>query len=125
MLAFIFLLIIIFISRILSEKAYKKLEPTKKVELMELFSGNSTLVFGILIILLMLYFISLYFKLIDPVISFLIYTITIVVLVLLAGMNSYKKLKANNFPASYIQTFLLASALRLIGLVVFFAIMHY
>lgn len=125
MISFIVLLVFIFISRAIGEKANKQLDQSKKAELIDLFSKSRIYTFGTLIVIILFFFASIRFQLIDPVITFVIYIILVLGYFIVVAILSYRKLKQNNFPDSYIKLYLITTTLRLFGLVVFFLILNY
>ena len=122
MIGFVLLLGLIFISRTINEKANKKLDQDKKAALIDIFSKSRIYTFGILIGIIVLFFLSLRFNLIDPLITDIIYIVSIFAFITITNYTSYKKLKENDYPNSYIKSYLLSTSLRFIGLVIFFAL---
>ena len=59
MIAVVVLLVAIFSSRIINEKANKKLEQDKKAALIDIFSNNRMWTYGVLIAIVVLFYISL------------------------------------------------------------------
>ncbi|MFK8046524.1 MAG: hypothetical protein AB8B72_13590 [Crocinitomicaceae bacterium] len=114
---------LVFFSRIVSEKATKKLSVEKKAELIDLFSSTRNMSFGLSIGLLALFFLELKFKLLPPITSLVIYIILLLAVMALLGRNSYTKLKSNDFPNSFIKSYLTAVAIKVIGIVLFFGFM--
>ena len=125
MLAFLLLLLFIFIARMINEKATKKLDQDQKAALMDLFSKDRIFTFGILIGIVVLFYLSVSFELIEYSLSFILYIILIFAFIIVSGYMSYKKLRDNNFPDSYIESYLFATSLRFIGILIFFALMKY
>lgn len=119
--SFIILFGTFFISRIIIEKATKKLDQDKKAALIDLFSKARVYSFGITIGLMILFWVSLNFNLSTPWIDMgLIFMLTIIM-----SYFSYKKLKVNNFPATYIKSYLLSTLLRLFALMIFFVLLKF
>jgi len=108
-------------SRIINDRAMKKLDQDKKAQLIDLFSGRAfQSIF--LFLILGLFFLNIKFEVIDSMIAYIIYSISLLAFVVITGNSSYKKLRANDYPNDYIQSYLIMTTLRVIGLVVFFAI---
>lgn len=122
MIAAILLLVFIVVSRTLSEKAMKKLDPDKKVELIDIFSTGRTTQSVILIILMVAFFASLRWRVVPPLISYITYVAVILTFLVIQGFKSVKLLKKHNFPDFYIRSYLITTSLRFIGIVVFFAL---
>lgn len=122
MFAFLFLIGVIFISRMINEKAVKKLEANKKAELIDLFSKNKVYNYLITFIVIAGFFLVLKFELLDKKLSFSIYFTLFVIYLGTTFYISYKKIRKNDFPKSYIKTYLLVSGLRFLGFIVFIII---
>ncbi len=122
MFAFILLLVSTFIARATSTKATNKLDQDKKAELLDLFSRNGIYSFGILIVIVILYFGNLKFAIIEARLSTIIFYILLLAFISISSYLSYQKLKINNFPKSYIQSYLLAMCIRFAGLILFIAL---
>lgn len=118
--AFVLLLVVVLIARVINQRAYKKLEQEKKLELIDLFSNKSIYTFAILIAIISLFFIATKYDLVSPFVLYSIYTIAIFALIFISGYFSYKKLKEHNFPNDYIRSYLASMFLRVLGLLVFF-----
>lgn len=125
MIAFVLLLGLMFFSRTINEKATKKLDQDKKAALVDLFSSGRVYTFGILIGIIVLFFVSMRFNLLDSMITYIIYIVSIFAFIIITSLFSYRKLQANDFPDSYIKSYLLSTSLKFIGLVIFFALMGY
>lgn len=124
MLGFVGLLVSVFVSRFVGEKANKKLDPEKRLQLMDLFSKDRVLYFGILIAIIVLYFAVLKFELLDASASMILYIVAFFAYMAITTALAYKKLKVNDFPQDYIRSYLTSTLIRVIGLVVFFALIE-
>ena len=125
MIAFLLILGLFFTSRAMNEKATKKLDQDKKAALIDLFSESRISTFGILIGIIIFFFISLEFKLLNPLLTYVIYIIMICAFLIITSYLSYKKLKENNFPDFYIKYYILSTSIRFVGLVIFFLLLKY
>ena len=125
MIAFVVLLVMVFVSRTLSEKANKKLDQEKKAKLIDLFSKGRTINFGILIAIIALFFIAIRFSNLNTVIIFASYIFLVFIFMIISAILSYRKLKNNDFPESFIKSYLIATLFRFLGLIIFFAIVEY
>jgi hypothetical protein len=117
------LLISVFISKFLLQKANGLLEVIKKAELIDLFSKDSLINFGILLILLGLFFISIKFNLTNPTISYAFFMISLLIFISVINIRAYKKLESNNYPQHYIRTYIVSGIIRFLGLIVFAVLM--
>ncbi len=122
MIAILVILGIMFLSRTLNENANKKLDQDKKAELVDLFSKDRIYNFGILIIIILIFFINIKLNLIEPFLNYGIYIASILIFMTVSTYLSFKKLKKNNFPDSYIKSYITVTTIRFLGIVIFFAI---
>ncbi|WP_343632819.1 hypothetical protein [Fluviicola sp.] len=117
------MLLIILVSRVLSNNALKKLDKEKKVELLDLFSGKAVYTYIALILIIGFFYACNKLELFSPMINVVIYVCLITLYIVLAAFRSYRILKNNDFPEFYISNYLFTTSLRIVGLVVFFAFM--
>ncbi|MBO9703183.1 MAG: hypothetical protein J7604_23415 [Sporocytophaga sp.] len=122
MIAILVMLGIMFLSRTLNENANKKLDQDKKAELVDLFSKDRIYNFGILIIIISIFFINIKLNLIDQYLNYGIYIGSVVIFMIVSTYLSFRKLKKNNFPDSYIKSYITVTTIRFLGIVIFFAI---
>lgn len=123
MTSFLVLLVSIFLSRIVNEKANKGLNQEKKAELVDLFSKQRVWRFGFLILVFAVYFASSYYNLLKPEYTYGLYMVFIFVFILYSGLNSFNILRKNNFPDNYIKLYLLSTSITALGLVIFFIVL--
>lgn len=108
-----------FISRTLNERAMMLLSQEEKAKLIDLFSKSRIYSWGILILIVLLFFFNTKYALIDPFLNYVIYIGLILIFMAANCYLSYKKLKQNNFPDSYIKSYLFTISLRFAGIVIF------
>lgn len=120
MIAFILFMACNFISRLINEKANKNLNPEQKLALIDLFSGTRTFRFGILVAFMALYFAILRFTNLNPEITYTLYIIILILFIAITSLQSYTKLKNNNFPSSYIKSYITSTSIGFIGIIIFF-----
>lgn len=125
MIGFLIVLVILLVSRAMNEKALKNLTQEKKAELIDLFSKDRIYNLLALIFIIALFFANTKLNLIDSTLSFTIYMILLFAFMIITGFLAFKKLKANNYPDSYIRSFILTSSIRFVGLIVFFMLLLY
>lgn len=123
MLGVIVLLISVFISRYLLQKANKLLEVNKKANLIDLFSKDGLVNFGVLLSLLVLFFISIKFNWLNPTVSYIAFMVLLLVFIVVTNIRAYKKLKENDYPQDYIRTYIISGTVRFIGLAIFVVLM--
>ncbi|MDX6614617.1 MAG: hypothetical protein QOD75_3803 [Blastocatellia bacterium] len=111
----------VIISRVIMEKALKRLRPDEKAKLLDAFSGYRIYNYAVILILMVFYFGAMrYFpesaSAIAPMflILFLLVTITISVL-------SYRKLKGLGLPPQYVKNYLISLAVQYAGIAFLFA----
>lgn len=114
---------IILVARILNERALRKLDKEKKVELLDLFSGRRIYSFIALIVILALFYAGIKFEVVPPLVNVVIFVCLIALHILFSGLSSYRVLKNNDFPEFYITNYLLTTSLRIVSLVIFFLFM--
>jgi hypothetical protein len=122
LIAFLIIIIAIIGSRIITDHANKQLDTEKRAALFDLFSKGRILMYIALVGIVVIFVVSLKFKLLDPTISFLIYTSLLFAYVFFTSYIAWKRLKGNDYPASYIQSYIISSVIRIVGLVVFLAL---
>ena len=114
-------LVSIIVARIINDRAIKKLENDKKVELIDLFSRSSVLTYLPLILIMGLYFLVLKYQVFDFRVSLSVYMLLLLVYIAYNAKKSNEKLKSADFPASFIKSYLLATSIRFFGILLFFA----
>jgi len=119
------LLLFMFASRRINDNANKKLSKSKQAELVEVFSKTRIYTLGVIIALLAMLFFLLQFGKIERSLTIIIYGVVIFTFLLVSSLLSYRKLKAFDFPHSYIKSFLIATALRVVGLAIFIFVVMY
>jgi len=120
---FIFLiiaLILFFISIRIQANATKKLETSKKEELINEFSGGKVKNFLPLLILLVIFYLNTKYLWIDLQIMNYSFVGAILIFLIFSSFINYRKLRKRNFGNSFINNFLIASGMRLLGFGIFF-----
>lgn len=125
MIGFVMLLVSVFASRTINDRANKNLDQTKKAELIDLFANVRILNFAVLIAIVVLFYLSIRFELVDPTIAWIAYFVSISAYIIVNGISAYRKLKLNGFSDSYIKSYLIATSVRVLGIVIFFAIVRF
>ena len=122
LIGYLFLFAVIFITKILNDKANKKLDADKKAELIDLFSTSKYYSYGILFGILLLFFLNIKLHYIDLVTSMILLFIFIFFQLFISGYTYYHKLKKRHFPEEYITLFITTIIVRSAGLGIFAAI---
>lgn len=123
MIGVLVLLLTVFISRFILQKANKLLEANKKAELIDLFSNDGLMNFGILISLLVLFFLAIKFNWLNPTISYIVFMFFLFVFIVITNIRAYKKLKDNKYPHDYIKAYIISGSVRFLGLAIFVVLM--
>lgn len=123
MLAFILLLGSVFLSRTINDKANQHLNQNQKADLVDLFSGSRPYTFGALVLILLGYFAGIKFSLLDPFLLSVLYCIAMLAFIISVSISAYKKLIANDFPSHYIKSYITSTAVRFIGMLLFFVLL--
>lgn len=123
--ALLILMLMILLSAFITAKANKELEADKKAKLLDLFSRNRLLRLGGLFAIIVLYFLTSRFGIAAPRLSYILYLLFILVFIAYNGYSTFRTLKKNDFPASYIRSFMLSSSLRLTGILLFWLLLKW
>ena len=110
-------------SRLIQDSANRKLENDKKALLVDLFSKNRTALLGSLFLIIGLFLLNTQYGWIDDGLAFFAYISLILLFITITSINAYGKLKVNAFPMNYIRAFLIATAIRVLGMMAFFAVL--
>lgn len=112
----------ILISRVLNDKAMKKLNQEKKATLIDLHSNKSIYLFILMIAAGIFFVLSEKLKLIDSLLNIVLFIFLLIGLAMIGFFRSYKKLKENDFPESYIRTYLFTTVIKIMGVILLFAL---
>ena len=122
-LAFVILFGLLLLSRILTEKAYQRLESEKKDELAQISSKDKIFAFAIILLLLLFIGLSIYFKWLDIMLLNFLFIISVLLFILVMSVRSIFRLRQRSFPGYYLRALFLAVLARFVGLVLFFLIL--
>ena len=109
-------------SRYMNDRASKKLDQEKKAELVDLFSKGRILGYVIILGSLALYFIGIKTQVLDLWLLMGAYFILIIGYIMVLALNTFKKLVAHEFPKEFIASYVYSTILRILGVIVFMAI---
>jgi hypothetical protein len=108
-------------SRIIRERALKRLSIEQKAQLLDAFSGYRTYFMSAAVCLPLLYFVALrLWPGAQPVLAPMFF-ISFGLLLLIMSWLSFRKLKQISLPTDYIRSFLISSGLQYIGIAFLFA----
>ncbi len=122
---FVPVFIAIIASRTITERANKHLDQEQKAGLVDLFSEMRTQGVWIIVGLIVVFFANMKFKFIPANIALSVYFFVLVAYMILLGTRSNKILRENNYPREYIKMYLLASSIRLAGILAMVAGLMY
>ena len=121
MIAVVVLFLSIVLSRLINERANRKLDQEKKALLVDIFAKDRITSIGVLLGIIVLFFIGLKYTTVKPLVAYLIYFAVLLVFMIYSSYRSYKKLEKADFPKPYINQYLVATAIRFLGIVLFVA----
>ena len=104
------------VSRIVRERALKRLSTETKAQLLDAFSGYRTYFMSAAVCFPLLYFVAI--KLWPAGQSFLapLFFVSLGLLLLITSWLSFRKLKQLSLPTDYIRSFLISSGLQYLGI---------
>ena len=123
LIAFLIFLVTIIGARIIIDHANKQLDSEKRTALIDLFSKGRIIIYIALVGIIAIFVISLKFELLGTMITFLVYGVLLFVYVVITNYIAWKRLKSNDYPASFIRAYIISSVIRIVGIVVFLALM--
>ena len=123
MFGFIMLMIAILISRIVSEKALKKLDADQRSLLIDQFSSQRIWSLGLIIVIVAGYFLALKTNTFQPLTMLALYLLVIAVFMLIQVKIALKKLHDVSIDRDYIRAYKLSTTIRAIGILLFFIIL--
>lgn len=113
----------IIISRVIYDKAVKKLDQEKKAELVDLYGKRNVSSLLIIAAFLGVYYFIVMFDLLNPFIAFPILIIAMLAFIVRNGLTIRKKLRQQAFPTEFIRSFLLTFTIRTVSLLLFMIVM--
>lgn len=119
MIGMLFVLGVFLVIRVINERAIKTLSQDKKAELIDLFSKDRIYNLVIVILLIGLLFLNTKYKLVDSFLSLLLYSSSIMIFIVVVSFLAYRKLKKNQFPDSFLKSFILTSTFKTLALLFF------
>ncbi|OFY09203.1 MAG: hypothetical protein A2W93_15425 [Bacteroidetes bacterium GWF2_43_63] len=107
----------------INDRANRQLDSDKRAALFDLFAKGRIFMYIALAGIVVIFVVSLKYELLDPMATFLIYAALLFVYVIVTNYIAWKRLKSNDYPASYIRSYIISSVIRIVGIVVFLALM--
>ncbi|KAF5039980.1 hypothetical protein DSECCO2_538270 [anaerobic digester metagenome] len=123
LIAFLIFMVAIIGARMINDRANKKLDNEKRAALFDLFAKGRIFMYIALAGIVAIFVVSLKFELLDTMLTFLIYAVLLFAYVIVTNYIAWKRLKENNYPDFYIRSYIFSSVIRIVGIVVFLALM--
>ena len=123
MIGLVVMLIAILVSRMVSDRATKKLSAEEKAQLIDAFSSNRTWSLALMILLISGYFVVLRFELVDVFVGLGIYITLLVAFIAIQAITSHKKLARLGLPKEYITSHNVSTLIRFAGFAAFFVLL--
>lgn len=123
LIAFLIFMVAIIGARMINDRANKKLDNEKRAALFDLFAKGRIFMYIALAGIVAIFVVSLKFELLDTMLTFLIYAVLLFAYVIVTNYIAWKRLKENNYPDFYIRSYIFSSVIRIVGIVVFLALL--
>jgi hypothetical protein len=123
--AYIPLILSIFLSRRMLQSAIRKLDDELKIKLINYTTKDKSLQLVIVAAILVLFLVNMKFECISFVLSSYIALGILFVLAIISVLRAHQKLKADGFPDWYLTDMIKGNLLRLLGLILFLVILSF
>jgi hypothetical protein len=123
--AYIPLILSIFLSRRMLQNAISKLDDSLKLKLINYTTKDKSLQLGLVAAILVLFLVNMKFVWIPFVLSSYIALGILFVLAILSVLRAHQKLKADGFPSWYLKDMVKGTLLRSLGLILFILILTF
>lgn len=125
LIAYIPLILSIFLSRRMLQSAIRKLDDELKIKLINYTTKDKSLQLGVVTAILVLFLINMKFVWIPFVLSSYIALGILFILAIISVMRAHQKLKADGFPSWYLMDMVKGNLLRSLGLILFLVILTF
>lgn len=125
LIAYIPLILSIFLSRRMLQSAIRKLDDELKIKLINYTTKDKSLQLGVVAAILVLFLINMKFVWIPFVLSSYIALGILFILAIISVMRAHQKLKADGFPSWYLMDMVKGNLLRSLGLILFLVILTF
>ena len=125
LIAYIPLILSIFLSRRMLQSAIRKLDDELKIKLINYTTKDKSLQLGIVGAILVLFLVNMKFEWISFWISSYLSICILMVLAIFSVYGAYQKLKADGFPSWYLSDMIKGNLLRSLGLILFLVILTF
>ena len=123
MLGIVLLMVAMLFSRIVSEKAIKKLNADQKALLMDQFSSQRIWSLAMVILILVGYFLALKTRVLEPMTMMTIYIVVLGVFMTVQIKSSLSKLQRIEIDNGYIRSYKISTGIHTVGIAIFFVAM--
>jgi hypothetical protein len=125
LIAYIPLILSIFLSRRMLQSAIRKLDDELKIKLINYTTKDKSLQLGIVGAILVLFLVNMKFLLIPFVLSSYLALGLLLVLAILTVIRAHQKLKSDGFPSWYLTNMVFWNLIRSLGLILFLLILTF
>ena len=125
LIAYIPLILSIFLSRRMLQSAIRKLDDELKIKLINYTTKDKSLQLVVVAVILVLFLVNMKFLLIPFVLSSYLALGLLLVLAILSVYRAYQKLKADGFPSWYLSDMIKGNLLRSMGLILFLVLISF
>lgn len=125
LIAYIPLILSIFLSRRMLQSAVRKLDDELKIKIINYTTKDKSLQFGIMAAILVLFLLNVKFKWISFWISTYLSIGVLMILAIFSIYRVYQKLKADGFPSWYLSDMIKGNILLQLGLILFLLILTF
>ena len=123
LIAYIPLILSIFLSRRMLQSAIRKLDDELKIKLINYTTKDKSLQLVVVAVILVLFLVNMKFLLIPFVLSSYLALGLLLVLAIISVMRAHEKLKNDGFPSWYLSDMVKGDLLRSLGLILFLLIL--
>lgn len=125
LIAYIPLILSVFLSRRMLQSAIRKLDDELKIKLINYTTKDKSLQLGIVVAILVLFLVNMKFEWISFWISSYLSIGFLTVLAVFSVYRAYQKLKVDGFPSWYLSDMIKGNLLRSLGLILFLVILSF
>ncbi|MFM6947098.1 MAG: hypothetical protein ACKOWW_08155 [Flavobacteriales bacterium] len=123
--AYIPLILSIFLSRKMSQGAIRKLDDELKIKLINYTTKDKSLQLGVVAAIFVLFLVNMKFTWISFWISSYLTIGILMVMAIFSVYRAYQKLKADGFPSWYLSAMIKGNLLRSLGLILFLVVLNF
>ena len=125
LIAYIPLILSVFLSRRMLQSAIRKLDDELKIKLINYTTKDKSLQLGVVVAILVLFLVNMKFEWISFWISSYLTIGVLMVMAFFSVYRAYQKLKADGFPSWYLSDMIKGNILLQLGLILFLVILSF